>query len=68
VLPPAVKARVAVEAGIKQGWDRYVGPGGAIVGMDSFGASAPLQDVMGHFGFTPENVIAVAKQVLVTAS
>ena len=68
VLPPAVKARVAVEAGIKQGWDRYVGLGGAIVGMDSFGASAPLQDVMGHFGFTPENVIAVAKQQLVTAS
>jgi len=68
VLPPAVKARVAVEAGIKQGWDRYVGPGGAIVGMESFGASAPIQDVMGHFGFTPENVIAVAMQQLATAS
>jgi len=68
VLPPDVKARVAVEAGIKLGWDRYVGSDGAIVGMESFGASAPIQDVMGHFGFTPENVIAVAKQQLVTAS
>jgi transketolase len=68
VLPPAVKARVAVEAGIKQGWDRYVGRDGAIVGMDSFGASAPIKDVMSHFGFTTDNVIAVAKQQLVTAS
>jgi len=66
VLPPHVKARVAVEAGVKQGWDRYAGPDGAIVGMESFGTSAPLKDVMAHFGFTTDNVVAVAKQQLVT--
>ncbi|HSG81583.1 MAG TPA: transketolase C-terminal domain-containing protein, partial [Gemmatimonadota bacterium] len=62
VLPPAVTARVAVEAGVKLGWDRYVGPAGAVVGMDTFGASAPLKDVQEHFGFTTQNVVAAARQ------
>lgn len=64
VLPPAVKARVSVEAGSVIGWDRYVGPTGARIGMHSFGASAPIKDVMKAFGFTPKNVLAVAKQQL----
>ena len=64
VLPPAVKARVSVEAGSVIGWDRYVGPGGARIGMHTFGASAPIKDVMKKFGFTPEAVLAAAKQQL----
>ncbi len=64
VLPPAVKARVSVEAGSVIGWDRYVGPTGARIGMHSFGASAPIKDVMKAFGFTSKNVLAVAKQQL----
>jgi transketolase len=68
VLPPAVKARVAVEQAVAQGWEKYVGASGAVIGMDSFGASAPLKDVQRHFGFTPENVIAAAKAQIETAS
>ena len=53
VLPPAVLARVAVEAGVPQGWDRYVGPFGAVVGVEGrFGASAPVKVVMEAYGFT----------------
>ncbi|NIN70669.1 MAG: transketolase, partial [Gemmatimonadetes bacterium] len=61
VLPPAVVARVAVEQAVGQGWERYVGPGGAIVGMETFGASAPIKDVQRHFGFTVEDVVAAAR-------
>ena len=64
VLPPAVKARVSVEAGSVIGWDRYVGPDGARIGMHTFGASAPIKDVMKKFGFTREAVLAAAKQQL----
>jgi transketolase len=60
VLPPASVARVAVEQAVAQGWYRYVGPGGAVVGMETFGASAPIKDVQRHFGFTVENVMAAA--------
>jgi transketolase len=57
VLPPAVLARVAVEAGVPQGWDRYVGPFGAVVGVSGrFGASAPVKVVMEKYGFTGANV------------
>jgi transketolase len=57
VLPPAVLARVAVEAGVPQGWDRYVGPFGAMVGVQGrFGASAPVKVLMEAYGFTPGNV------------
>jgi transketolase len=64
VLPPSVKARVSVEAGSVIGWDRYVGPTGTRIGMHTFGASAPLRDVMKKFGFTPETVLAAAKHQL----
>jgi transketolase len=67
VIPPSVKARIAVEAGVKQGWDRYVGPAGTVIGMETFGASAPIKDVLKHFGFTAENVIAIARQQLAAA-
>ena len=61
VLPPQIRARVTVEAGSVIGWDRYAGASGAIIGMRSFGASAPFKDVLKKFGFTPENVLAAAK-------
>ena len=53
VLPAAVTKRVAVEAGIKMGWDKYLGNSGAFIGMDSFGASAPAEELYEHFGITP---------------
>ena len=62
VLPPGVTARVSVEAGSVIGWDRYVGMNGAKIGMHSFGASAPIKDLMKKFGFTPEHVVAAAKE------
>lgn len=65
VLPPAVRARVSVEAGSPFGWERYVGPSGAIIGVDRFGASAPGPEVMARYGFTVEHVVATAKSVLV---
>jgi transketolase len=61
VLPPAVRARVAVEAGTTFGWRRWVGELGEVVGRDDFGASAPLKDIMFHFGFTVDNVLAKAR-------
>jgi transketolase len=61
VLPPDVLARVAVEQGSAIGWDRYVGRRGAIIGMQTFGASAPLKDLLSKFGFTPEKVFGAAK-------
>ena len=64
VLPPAVEARVGVEAATTLGWDRYTGSRGAVIGMRTFGASAPLKVVMAHFGFTPERIVEVARQVL----
>ena len=64
VLPPEVTARVAVEAGVPLGWERYVGPQGAIVALDRFGASAPYKVLAEEFGFTPETVVARAKTLL----
>jgi len=64
VLGPQGTARVAVEAGVTLGWDRYVGARGAVVGIDRFGASGPGADVLKHFGFTPEHVAATALRVL----
>ena len=61
VLPPAVTRRVAVELGVKQGWEKYIGPRGQFVGMCGFGASAPVGVLLKHFGFTVENVVAAAK-------
>ncbi len=64
VLPSAVQARVAVEAGIRQGWDRYLGFQGEFIGMKGFGLSAPFKKIYEEFGFTAENVVATAKRVL----
>ena len=61
VLPPDVTARVSVEAGSVIGWDRYVGMSGMRIGMHSFGASAPIKDLLIKFGFTPQRVLAAAK-------
>jgi transketolase len=67
VLPPDVTARVSVEAGSVIGWDRYVGNTGAKIGMHTFGASAPIKDLLTKFGFTPEKVLAAAKRQLALA-
>jgi transketolase len=64
VLPAAVTARVAVEAGIRQGWDGYIGAGGAFVGMTGFGASAPEKVVYEKMGITAARVVAEAKRLL----
>jgi transketolase len=64
VIPPSITARVSVEMQSVLGWDRYVGPKGKIIGMRSFGASAPLKDLLKKFGFEVENVVAAAKAVL----
>jgi transketolase len=56
--------KVAIEAGVRQGWDRYTGPDGAFVGMHSFGASGPYKDVYKHFGITPEAAAAAARAAL----
>ncbi|MEM8816389.1 MAG: transketolase [Pseudomonadota bacterium] len=64
VLPGAVTARVAVEAGSPDGWWRYVGPGGEVVGMHGFGQSAPAGELFEHYGFSVENVVARARDAL----
>ena len=64
VLPPSVRARVAIEQASTLGWDRYVGDAGAVVGMHTFGASAPLKQLLVKFGFTPDRVAEVAREVL----
>ncbi|MBL8865330.1 MAG: transketolase, partial [Planctomycetia bacterium] len=64
VLPPAVTARVGIEMASTFGWERYVGASGAMIGMRSFGASAPLKDLAKHFGFTIEKVLEAAKAQL----
>ena len=64
VLPPSVRARVAIEAGTPLGWERYVGLDGAAVGVDRFGASAPIQVLYERFGLTVEHLVEKAKQLL----
>lgn len=64
VLPPQVKARVAIEAGIAMGWERYVGEQGEVIAMTGFGASAPGGEVLTNFGFTAQNVVAKALALL----
>lgn len=65
VLPPAIHARVAIEAAAPLGWTKYVGQRGVVIGMKSFGASAPGEVLMEKFGFTPENVVAKARALLI---
>jgi transketolase len=64
VLPPSVSPRLAIEAGVRQGWDRYVGPAGDVICLDRFGASAPGDVVMRELGFNIENVLAHARRLL----
>ena len=64
VLPPKVKARVAVEQASTLGWERYVGEAGRVIGMKTFGASAPLKALQDKFGFHPDRVTALAKELL----
>ena len=64
VLPPEVRARVAVEAGTSLGWSEHVGPEGYVVSHDDFGASAPLKELLKHFGFTVDDVVAKAREVV----
>jgi transketolase len=64
VFPASVTARVSIEMASTLGWDRYVGPKGKIIGMHSFGSSAPLKDLLKKFGFGPEQVVKAAKEVM----
>ena len=66
VLPPSVKARVAVEQASTFGWERYIGASGVVIGMRTFGASAPLKELQKRFGFEPDRVEAAAKETLST--
>jgi len=64
VLPPALTVRLAVEQGSTLGWERYVGNAGRVIGMQTFGASAPLEELQRKFGFEPERLVALAKELL----
>jgi transketolase len=64
VLPPEIKARIAVEQGSALGWDRYVGAAGRVIGMETFGASAPLKELQRKFGFEPERIVDLAQEML----
>jgi len=64
VLPPSATRRLAVEAGATQGWERYVGQAGDVIGIDHFGASAPAKVLMKEFGFSADNVVARARRLL----
>jgi transketolase len=64
VLPPSVAARVTVEEGSPLGWQRYAGPAGVVLGMRTFGMSAPMKVVTEHFGFTVDGVVAAARRAM----
>ena len=64
VLPPEVTARVAIEQASAFGWERYVGATGRVIGMQTFGASAPLKALQTEYGFTVDNVVAAARAQL----
>jgi transketolase len=64
VLPARVKARVSVEQASEFGWERYVGSTGSMIGMNTFGASAPLKELQTKFGFTPDRIVEAAKEQL----
>jgi transketolase len=64
VLPPKVGTRVAIEQASTFGWERYIGPSGRVIGMTTFGASAPLKELQRKFGFEPDRLVAVAKELL----
>jgi transketolase len=64
VFPKRLTLRLAVEAGVRQGWDRYVGPRGQVIGIEHYGASAPYKTIMEYFGFTAANVHTHARALL----
>ena len=64
ILPADVPVRLAVEAGIRQGWEKYTGSAGAVIGVDDFGASGKGGQVMAEYGFTVENVVGKALELL----
>jgi transketolase len=64
VLPNACRKRVAIEAGVTDFWRKYVGLDGAVIGIDSFGASAPIEALYQHFGITVDAVVAAARAQL----
>jgi transketolase len=64
VLPPKVAARISVEQGSTLGWERYVGPSGQMIGMKTFGASAPLKELQTKFGFEPGRIVEAARELL----
>lgn len=64
VLPPSIKARVSIEAGVSQGWRDYVGDKGASVSLEHYGASASANTLFKEFGFNVDNVVATARRVL----
>jgi transketolase len=64
VLPPGITARVTVEEGSPLGWQRYAGPSGIVLGMRTFGLSAPIKVVAEHFGFTVDHVVAAVRQAI----
>jgi transketolase len=64
VLPAAVDARVAIEAGVTANWWRYAGPAGRVIGMDCFGESGPASELFKHFGFSTDNVVQVAREII----
>jgi transketolase len=64
VLPRGVSARVVIEAGVSQGWWRYAGSAGRVIGMDCFGASGPAEELFEHFGFSTDNIVRVARQII----
>jgi len=64
IVPPHVTARLAVEQASTFGWERYIGKRGRMIGMKTFGASAPLKELQKRFGFEPDQVVAAAKELL----
>jgi transketolase len=67
VIPRGVRTRVSIEQASTLGWDRYVGDGGAVIGMHTFGASAPLKQLLDKFGFTPDRVVEIARERVAAA-
>ena len=64
VLPPSVKARYAVEAGVSQGWHKYIGDAGDMLSVDRFGESAPADDIFRSYGFTVDNIVKAARKLV----
>ncbi|MBT6152372.1 MAG: transketolase, partial [Chloroflexi bacterium] len=64
VLPPVITKRLAVEAGISMGWQKYIGDKGAILGIDKYGASAPANEIFENYGFTVDNILNLINQIV----